>query len=90
MAHRKLHLLRKKIYLGKCCAFNFENLEMEAGKFWWVHSLKSMFGSRIKHNTNLLSCTYFSGIQISGNMISLGYGVNDIGYGFSTHNFTDM
>jgi hypothetical protein len=90
MAHKKLYLLGKKIYLGKCCSFDYENMEVQAGRYWWVHSLKSLLGSRVKHNTNLLSCTYFSGIQITGDMISLGYGVNDVDYGFSIHKYTDL
>jgi len=90
MAHKKLYLFRKKIYLGKCCGFDYENMEIEPGKYWWIHSLKSLLGSKVKHNTNLQSCTYFSGIQISGDMISLGYGVNDVECGFSTHNYADL
>ena len=47
--------------------------------------MDSISGSRIKHNTNLHSCTYFSGLQVQGDLVRIGYGVNDIDYGASVH-----
>lgn len=90
VAHKKLYFLRKKIYLGKLCVFDFKNKKIRAGKFWLIHSLKSLLGSRPKHNTNLLSCTYFSGIQASPGCIRLGYGINDLETGFSAHATDDL
>ena len=42
-----------------------------------VHSPESLLGSAVKHNTNLYSCTYFSGLQASDSGIALGYGINE-------------
>lgn len=39
-----------------------------------------------EHNTNLLSCTYFSGIQAFNNHIKLSYGINDVDFQFSKYN----
>ena len=49
-----------------------------------------MVGSKIKHNTNLFSCTYFSGIHTKSDLIQLGYGVNDVAFGFSRHKFREL
>ena len=50
-----------------------------------VHSRDSVQGSGVKHNSNLLSCTYFSGLQASDSGITLGYGINDVDFGFSSY-----
>ena len=90
IAHRKLRLLGKKIYLGKHCALDLRARRVSSSRYWLVHSLKDLLGSRTRHNTNLLSCTYFSGIQATGERLSLGYGVNDVRACFSTHRITDL
>jgi hypothetical protein len=87
VAHKKFYFLRKKIYVGKLCVLDFNKKKIRSGKYWLVHSLKSLLGSKVKHNLNLFSCTYFSGIQVSSDSIKLGYGVNDVSYGFSSHTF---
>jgi hypothetical protein len=83
VGHRKVFLKRKKIYLGKFGLFDFNNKNVHFDKYWLSHSLKSLFGEDSNSNTNLLSCTYFSGIQNFGGHIKLGYGINDIDLGFS-------
>jgi len=90
MAHRKRYFRNKKIYLGRFVAFDFGKKTITPGKYWLVHSIRSLLGSRIKHNTNLFSCTYFSGLQIAHKSIKLGYGINDVGFGFSRHDFGDL
>lgn len=90
VAHSKNYLLNKKIYMGKFCSFDFRNFQLDFGKHWLVHSLGSMFGNRIKHNTNLFSCTYFSGIQWKENELKLGYGINDLEFGFSSHKLHEL
>jgi len=90
VAHKRYYFLGKKIYLGKFCALDFSKKKIRPGKYWLAHSLKSLFGSTIKTNANLLSCTYFSGIQTSDDSVKLGYGINDVSCGFSTHNFKDL
>ncbi|MBX9688090.1 MAG: hypothetical protein K2X27_15390 [Candidatus Obscuribacterales bacterium] len=85
LAHKKfLERFRKKIYLGKFCSLDFTNKTISCGPDWFMHSFKSFFGSRLKHNSKLLSCTYFSGLQLSDNKVRVGYGINDVAYGFST------
>lgn len=90
IAHRKRYFRKRKIYLGRFCAFDFGKKTITPGKYWLVHSLISLLGSRVKHNTNLFSCTYFSGLQIASKSIKLGYGINDVGFGFSSHDFGDL
>ena len=90
VAHKKLYFFGKKIYLGKFCELDFSKKQIKTGKNWLVHSFKSLFGSKLKHNTNLLSCTYFSGIQVSNGSIKLGYGVNDVEFGFSSHKLVEL
>jgi hypothetical protein len=90
VAHQKRIFQNKKIYLGKFCTFSFRDKTVTPGRYWLVHSLESLSGCEIKHNTNLFSCTYFSGIQVSGRSVKLGYGINDVEFGFSTHQPDDL
>ena len=90
VAHRKLSIFKKKFYVGKLCMFDFHQREIRKGKCWLVHSLRSLLGCLPKHNTNLLSCTYFSGLQINKNRLLLGYGVNDVKACFSSHKLTEF
>ena len=90
IAHKKIYFQEKKIYTGRFCTFNFKNKEIVIGKDWLAHSLGSMLGNRIKHNTNLFSCTYFSGIQAANDVIKLGYGVNDVEFAFSKHKLREL
>ncbi|MBW3019661.1 hypothetical protein KY334_00020 [Candidatus Woesearchaeota archaeon] len=78
VAHEKIKMKNKKIYFGRPALFDFENKKIIFGKKMLIHSFLSLLGNKFKTNGNLLSCTYFSGIQIKGNKIILGYGVNDI------------
>lgn len=84
IAHQKRLVRNRKLYLGRFCVLDFESGTIRAGKHWLVHSFASILESRVKHNTNLFSCTYFSGIQASQDELTLGYGINDIDYGFAT------
>ena len=90
ISHQKRRLEGKKIYLGRLCTLDLENFLVRPGKYWLCHTFDSILGSHIKHNTNLYSCTYFSGIQVSGNRTQLAYGINDVHYGFSTHDLDDL
>jgi len=90
VAHKKRIFKNRKIYLGRFCTFDLAKKTITPGKYWLVHSLKSLLGARIKHNTNLFSCTYFSGLQASGDLVKFGYGINDITYGFSAHRFDEL
>lgn len=85
VAHRKYFFLQKKLYIGKLCTFDFTQMRIKKSKFLLIHSLISLLGHFPRHNSNLISCTYFSGIQIREKKITLGYGVNDVKARFSTH-----
>ncbi|MEM9305277.1 MAG: hypothetical protein AAGE01_24425 [Pseudomonadota bacterium] len=84
VGHGKTMVDGKKIYQGRAGLFDFERRAITLDDEWLVHSLASMAGSPIKHNTHLHSCTYFSGIQVVGGETVVGYGVNDVDYGFAS------
>ncbi len=84
VAHRKYRMRRKKLYLGRLCALDLADMAVTASDVWIAHSPESLRESEVKHNTNLFSCTYFSGLQASEAEITLGYGINDVDFGFST------
>lgn len=83
MAHRKYLLRQKKLYLGRLCALDAAARTVTLADTWMAHSPESLLGSPVKHNSNLYSCTYFSGLQAIGPNLSLGYGINDVDFGFS-------
>jgi hypothetical protein len=85
VAHRKYFFLQKKLYVGKLCRFDFAQMKIKKTKWLLIHSLTSLLGHFPRHNTQLISCTYFSGIQIREKKMTLGYGVNDVKARFSTH-----
>jgi hypothetical protein len=90
VAHKKLFWGRKKLYLGRYCHFDFLNKTIIVGKKWLFHSLGCLLGNATKHNTNLISCTYFSGIRSVGNWVSVAYGINDVDWGFSSFQKTEL
>ena len=90
ISHQKRYFQSKKVYLGKFCTFYFDSKKIVPGEFWLSHSLESILGSDIKHNSNLYSCTYFSGLQVIDNLVKLGYGINDIEFGFSSHKLNTL
>jgi hypothetical protein len=90
MAHRKYLLGRRKVYLGRLCALEPGARSVTAGLRWIAHSSDSLLGSEVKHNTNLHSCTYFSGLQASDAGIALGYGINDVSFGFCRYGHGEL
>lgn len=92
IAHRKISVLGKRLYFGVPAIFDEESLRVNlpfAG-FYLVHSFRSLLGSRRKLNKNLLSCTYFSGIDSAGGKLVVSYGVNDDGYGFASFDLGEL
>ena len=85
MAHKKYRAKAKKLYLGKSCCFDFDSRTVKFGGNWFSHSEESLYGHEKKHNDKLFSCTYFSGIQVIDESVVIGYGINDVDYGFSAH-----
>jgi len=90
VGHRKYVAKGKKLYLGKPGCLDFDGRRVEFGESWFAHSKESLHGSKTKHNHNLFSCTYFSGIQIIGGKAVLGYGVNDVEFCSSRHLLKDF
>jgi len=90
VAHKKITILRKKVYFGKFCSFDFNNKKIKYSKKWLIHSFRSLLGSKIKHNTNLFSCTYFSGLQVFNDNVMLGYGINDTEEDFSEFKIKEL
>lgn len=85
IAHRKLYLLGKRMYVGLPLSLDVgaSELRIVRGNQYLIHSVSSLLGSRVKLNKNLISCTYFSGIDEVDGKIILSYGVNDTAYGFA-------
>ena len=79
IAHKKISWLGKRLYLGR--PFTFMHIgkpKVQARKIFLIHSIISLFGSTKKFNSNLISCSYFSGINYYKNKIQLSYGINDV------------
>jgi len=90
IAHRKLTFFNKRIYYGVPVFLlrNDQGYRIVVNKrMRLIHSFRSLLGSKLKHNKNLISCTYFSGInRIAENKYVVGYGINDVNFSFSLLN----
>ena len=85
IAHKKIVLKGKRIYLGVPLKIDFETLTVIVGSYKMIHSFRAILGSKFKFNRNLMSCTYFSGLQINfeRNNAKITYGINDVAWGSS-------
>jgi hypothetical protein len=85
IGHKKIILRGKRIYLGRMLRFNLNNRKfvLDLSKKYIFHSLGALCGSKTKHNPNLFSCTYFSGLSFHNSKILMSYGINDIDFNFS-------
>lgn len=85
VAHKKFNFLGRRLYLGRLMKLEFcqSDIRVFPGKCYLVHSWGAMLGDRVKHNKNLISCSYFSGLDVDGPCARISYGVNDVSYGFS-------
>jgi hypothetical protein len=85
MAHERKYFLGRRLYMGvpvRIKKVNHQYIRIDSKKRF-VHSYWSLLGSLKKHNKNLWSCTYFSGLQIKeDDKVILGYGINDQKYSF--------
>lgn len=86
IAHRKIGLLGKRVYFGVPASLYCEeaSYRVEIGAKRLIHTRGSLLGSWPKHNPNLISCTYFSGISNQGGELVLSYGINDLTCNFSS------
>lgn len=80
IGHEKLYLGPWRTYLGRLVKLDLENdgIKTSVSRRRLVHSYRSLLGSRRKYNPRLLSCTYFSGLQIDGDSAIVSYGINDV------------
>jgi len=79
ISHKKLVCNNKRLYLGLPLIFNAKERTITRSRSTYlIHSFTSLFGSKFKFNKNLISCTYFSGIDMNRNNFILSYGINDI------------
>lgn len=85
VAHRKFYRKEKALYIGRMVKFSLEGkrVEFALSRKYIFHSLKSLMGAKKKHNDNLISCSYFSGLSMRDDEILLAYGVNDVDFCFS-------
>lgn len=86
VAHRKIKpLLTRRSYFGLAAILKSKDgiFEVDFSKKYLIHSISDLIGSGVKHNKNLLSCTYFSGIEARGDKTLLSYGINDTGWSLS-------
>lgn len=87
MAHEKVHLRRRRGYLGRAVSVldpfgAAASVRVSPVRF--VHSLASVVRQpRTRHNPHLLFATYFSGLQLDGDHAYLGYGINDVDRSFA-------
>lgn len=80
IAHRRSYFRRKRVYTGRSVVVDLRESRAIIGKYPMLHSLAALLGSKVRHNPNLLSCTYFSGMVIKENNAYVTYGINDVGF----------
>jgi hypothetical protein len=85
VVHRKFYWKRRRTYLGLPARIRFdrEACRIAIGHSYLAHSPRALLGDRVRHNPNLQSCTYFSGLIVSDDRAILGYGINDVAAGFA-------
>jgi hypothetical protein len=86
VAHKKIFFGKKRMYLGRVVRITYDvNMKPDVQflNTYLIHSLKSLWGASVRHNKNLWSCTYFSGFMSTPKSFVLGYGINDLTYGFA-------
>lgn len=78
IAHEKFKIGKKRMYLGVPVTINLLSNDVKISKEYFFHSLSSLLGDKHKFNKNLLSCSYFSGLQkIGEDKTMVSYGIND-------------
>lgn len=92
IVHRKKQFFRKRLYVGQVAVMSpaEEGYDVTLLPDMLAHSGASLLGERPKHNKNLLSCTYFSGLSIENDTALISYGVNDLRAGFAEVTTTSL
>lgn len=78
VAHQRFVAFGRRTYVGRPVSVDLDSGRVEVGGDRLVHRWSSVLGSRVRHNPNLWSCTYFAGVAVHGEQVLLGYGVNDV------------
>ena len=88
IAHNKIKIVRKRLYLGRAVLLPLsQNATNAAVGPYLAHSASSFLGSTTKHNKNLISCSYFSGLGKINDKFVTSYGINDVDFSFAELSF---
>ena len=95
MAHEKIFIKNKRIYFGRLICLKLQDKKLKLIKIYpnrYIHSFSSLLGTIKKRNTNLISCSYFSGFSFkeNENLIILSYGINDYNFAFASIPFKSI
>ncbi|MGX1701065.1 hypothetical protein [Microbacterium sp. NPDC055357] len=79
---RPLPGLPRKIYFGRLAEVDVVSGRLaRLSRRGLIHSWRAMLPQRTRHNPGLFSATYFSGLGIEGDQLTLAYGINDLSVG---------
>jgi hypothetical protein len=94
IAHEKPGLLGKRGYVGRLVQLTFDergDAAIAVGRARLIHSFRKLIPEKKRHNPNLLWATYFAGAVLDdNNILSLSYGINDVGFGFAELPLTQL
>lgn len=74
----------RRAYFGRAVAVagaGTDDVRVRVGRQRLIHSVPAALPREGVHNPNLMSATYFSGLEVDGDDAVLGYGINDTGFG---------
>lgn len=81
IGHERRYLGKRRLYLPRAMEVALtdrQSIRVSAVRL--SHSYRSLLGSRLRHNANLWSCTYASGLDIEDGKATISYGVNDTNF----------
>ena len=92
LAHQKVRLRKMRGYVGHPVRLvrDGDSFRAEMTPLTLIHSFWGLLGPRIRLNPHLLFCTYFSGLDLDGDRVRLGYGINDNTLGFAELEFSEL
>ncbi|MDE0805308.1 MAG: hypothetical protein OSA99_18565, partial [Acidimicrobiales bacterium] len=85
LTHERHYLRGRRLYLVRAAELSMD--PPHAARVSGVrlfHSARSLLGTRIKHNVNLWSCTYASGLDFDGEVATIAYGINDTDFSIAS------
>lgn len=93
LAHERWSLRRKRSYFGHTVTiggFGTTNVRVGVNRQRLIHSVRAALPRSGRHNPNLLSATYFSGLTRDDDDVLLGYGINDIDFSIARMKEADL